>query len=223
MRDPAERLGAGLPGTSNDMQTLRAHPFFSSIHWDTLWTDPPPTLEAGLVKKEHPLAQGHDQNWEDVGAAWDDLVGSTSSDYDEVEWASDGEVPEYTVRSNRCFNTSGPVIPPDKAVDMGPWGESRRPVPVRQATETSVETMARRLAEPIETKQSLPDSPTSGSPSSSSEGSPDENLVPNVGSVNTFSLEQSSPEQPSRSSPNDQERGRDQAKSPVQGHGKPDD
>ncbi|EMD33614.1 hypothetical protein CERSUDRAFT_56613, partial [Gelatoporia subvermispora B] len=44
VRDPAERLGAGPPGSPNDMQALRAHPFFASIKWGALWTDPVPPL-----------------------------------------------------------------------------------------------------------------------------------------------------------------------------------
>ncbi|ETW80952.1 hypothetical protein HETIRDRAFT_319474, partial [Heterobasidion irregulare TC 32-1] len=40
------RLGAGPPGGDHDMAALRAHPFFASIHWQTLWTGPAPPLEA---------------------------------------------------------------------------------------------------------------------------------------------------------------------------------
>ncbi|KAJ7439317.1 kinase-like domain-containing protein, partial [Mycena latifolia] len=47
-----------------------------------------PTFEPGLVKKEQPLAQGQDRNWEDV---WDELVGN--DDIDGIEWSSDAEDP----------------------------------------------------------------------------------------------------------------------------------
>ncbi|PSR71767.1 hypothetical protein PHLCEN_2v12371 [Hermanssonia centrifuga] len=92
VRDPTQRLGAGPPGSANDMQALRAHPFFTPIRWDTLWTDPAPPLEPGLVKKEPP-PEGRTNGvntWEDVGAAWDELVDG-SRDEDEISWASEGE------------------------------------------------------------------------------------------------------------------------------------
>lgn len=84
VRDPAERLGAGLPGSSNSMEALRAHPFFSSINWKTLWTQPAPPLESGLVKREHPLSS-QDHNWEDVGTSWDDIGGDDEGDG--IRWA----------------------------------------------------------------------------------------------------------------------------------------
>jgi 3-phosphoinositide dependent protein kinase-1 len=98
VRNPSERLGAAPSHSKNDMHALRSHPFFASVNWKTLWTDPAPPLEAGLVKKEHhPLTNGKRQNWDDIGAAWDELV--ESSDHgqgsDEIEWASDAERPAY--------------------------------------------------------------------------------------------------------------------------------
>ncbi|KAJ7119473.1 kinase-like domain-containing protein [Mycena epipterygia] len=91
VHNPLERLGAGPPGSSNDPSALKSHAFFASITWTSLWTDATPPIEAGLVKKEHPLAQGHDRNWDDVGAAWDEFVGADSDDSDGIEWASDTE------------------------------------------------------------------------------------------------------------------------------------
>ncbi|KAJ7594723.1 kinase-like protein [Mycena floridula] len=82
VRDPTRRLGA--PGANSDTNGLRSHPFFAQTKWDSLWTDPPPNLEAGLVKND-PAAGG--QQWDDVGAAWDRLVGDDRED--EIEWASD--------------------------------------------------------------------------------------------------------------------------------------
>lgn len=72
------------------MKALRAHPFFASIAWNTLWTDPAPPLEAGLVKRE-PQTNGVNglNGWEDVGAQWDEMV--DGEDGDEMSWASDGE------------------------------------------------------------------------------------------------------------------------------------
>ncbi|KAL1748603.1 kinase-like domain-containing protein [Schizophyllum fasciatum] len=83
--DPAARLGAGSPGSGNDAAALKAHPFFASIDWDTLWTDKAPPHEPGLLKKE-PAVNGVKHATRDVGAMWDELVGG-----DEIEWASDAE------------------------------------------------------------------------------------------------------------------------------------
>jgi len=82
------------------MQALRSHPFFGTVNWETLWTDPAPPLEAGLLKRAgHPLAGARDRNWDDVGATWDDLGGSEDAlDTDEMEWAVDGERPVHEVR-----------------------------------------------------------------------------------------------------------------------------
>nr|GAT57713.1 predicted protein [Mycena chlorophos] len=90
VHDPTLRLGAGPTGSPNDPNALKAHPFFATIVWSSLWTDAAPEIEAGLVKKVHPLGQGEDRNWEDVGAVWDEMVGNDS---DGIEWSSDAEGP----------------------------------------------------------------------------------------------------------------------------------
>ncbi|EKM80833.1 hypothetical protein AGABI1DRAFT_36927, partial [Agaricus bisporus var. burnettii JB137-S8] len=48
VREPAERLGVGSPGSENDIQALKDHHFFTSINWEKIWVCPPPPLEAGL-------------------------------------------------------------------------------------------------------------------------------------------------------------------------------
>ncbi|GJJ06133.1 hypothetical protein Clacol_000322 [Clathrus columnatus] len=50
--DPETRLGSGESGTPNDLTALQTHPFFNSLSWNTLWIDPIPALEPGLIKKE---------------------------------------------------------------------------------------------------------------------------------------------------------------------------
>jgi 3-phosphoinositide dependent protein kinase-1 len=90
VKDPTERLGAGEIGSQHDMQALRSHPFLSSIKWDTLWTDSSPALLPGLVVREHSLSSSNDHNWDDVGAAWDDLVDS-DGDSDGLDWVSEQE------------------------------------------------------------------------------------------------------------------------------------
>ncbi|KAJ7019804.1 kinase-like domain-containing protein [Mycena alexandri] len=87
VHDALKRLGAGPPGTPNDPNALKSHAFFAPIVWTSLWTDPAPPLEAGLVKKEHPDPE---RVWDDIGAAWDELVGS-DDDSDEIEWAADAK------------------------------------------------------------------------------------------------------------------------------------
>jgi 3-phosphoinositide dependent protein kinase-1 len=83
VKHPEERLGAGKSGSANDIQALRSHPFFSTIVWDTLWTEPVPTLETGLVKRIP--EKGEDAKWEEINTAWEELV--ASEDDDEIEWA----------------------------------------------------------------------------------------------------------------------------------------
>lgn len=93
IRNPLERLGAGQPGSSNDMAALKSHPFFESIDWSTLWTISAPPLEPGLVKRERNLpgvsaTEGH--NWDDVGYDWEDMVGIPRGS-DGIPWARDDD------------------------------------------------------------------------------------------------------------------------------------
>ena len=77
-----------------------------------------PPLEPGLVKKEvHPLNGGGQnvQNWEDVGAAWDELV-NEGDDGDELSWASDAEGGELVLPPgarvpNEYFSVQAAVVP----------------------------------------------------------------------------------------------------------------
>ncbi|KAI0267096.1 kinase-like domain-containing protein [Gloeopeniophorella convolvens] len=113
VRDPLERLGAGPPGSAHSMDALRAHPFLASVRWATLWDDPAPPLEVGLVRRE--IAPPGDAEWDDVGAAWDELVGEPPGD-DGIEWAHDAAVPSP---ASVAF-ASPPAVPPE---DIGPHGE----------------------------------------------------------------------------------------------------
>ena len=100
------------------MKALRSHPFFASIDWKTLWSAPAPPLEAGLVKKDPKAAEGR---WDDVGAAWDDLV-DTGRDEDEMSWASDddqgGEV-QFNIVQPTPIRQNGQIE------EVGPMGETR--------------------------------------------------------------------------------------------------
>ncbi|KAH8996399.1 kinase-like protein [Lactarius hatsudake] len=131
VRDPLERLGAGLAGSDYSMDELRAHPFFVSIRWDTLWDDQAPPLETGLVRREPAPAD----EWDDVGATWDELVGPDGSDdEDDEDGSSDG--PHAHAHGHVRIRAPGddgiewapdaqayvspPAIPPE---EIGPHGE----------------------------------------------------------------------------------------------------
>ena len=100
------------------MEALRNHPFFASINWGTLWTDPVPPLEPGLVKKELPKG-ANGERWDDVGASWDALVGDSDPE-DDISWASEGE-------GQDVFAAPGAQAPNGYAYyeDVGPTGELR--------------------------------------------------------------------------------------------------
>lgn len=133
VRDPLERLGAGPPEGEHSMHALRAHPFFASIRWDTLWDDPPPPLDTGLVRREPAPVD----EWDDVGAAWDELVSGPDSgdEYDDDE-SVDGLHPHGNSHAHVRSRVSGddgiewapdaqafvspPAIPPE---EIGPHGE----------------------------------------------------------------------------------------------------
>lgn len=107
------------------MAALRGHPFLSSIKWATLWTDPAPPLEPGLWKKEARALDSSQQDginaWEDLGAAWDDLVDGDELEGDEISWASDGE------GAGTGFRFGNPARPPTgyqyDGEEVGPMGE----------------------------------------------------------------------------------------------------
>jgi len=103
------------------MTALRAHPFFAPINWPTLWTDPAPPLETGLVRREGP--QPGSSDWDDVGQAWDDLVGESSDDdgEDGIGWAPDADGAERDrVRMGARAAYEAGYVPPE---DVGPGGE----------------------------------------------------------------------------------------------------
>ncbi|TCD69268.1 pkb-activating kinase-like protein [Steccherinum ochraceum] len=122
VRDPVQRLGAGPPGSTNDVQSLRSHPFFSSIDWSTLWSDPAPPLEAGLMKKEVGQVNGHPGSpWGDVTQAWDDMI---EAEDDDIGWASDTgpTLAGYALNGSPAGTTL-----PDKLNGelVGPMGETK--------------------------------------------------------------------------------------------------
>ncbi|KDQ57705.1 hypothetical protein JAAARDRAFT_272835 [Jaapia argillacea MUCL 33604] len=236
VRDPTQRLGAGPPGTANDMQALRSHPFFGSINWKTLWKDPAPKLEPGLIKKPPPPPGSVQHSPWDVDASWDNIVnGDGHRDEDEISWASDGDATEYqhsqSSHSHGVPNGNGYAYQHE---DVGPMNEVRWPaahvvdVPERQGDgdadtdglgphealrERENEWERQRslfggrplssLPEPISVPSSdlaARDSYSTGSTTSSSDGSPIEKLSAALEAM-MF------------------DRGRNRAQTPIQGNG----
>jgi 3-phosphoinositide dependent protein kinase-1 len=127
VRDPTQRLGAGSPDSAHSYAALRTHSFFASVSWETLWTDPAPPLEAGLVKKEVPAGdEVEGGQWDNVGEMWDRLVGGNAdvvSGSGEVEvagdgmgWAGDGE--------GTMLHSFKPRRAGGKYAEEGPTGEA---------------------------------------------------------------------------------------------------
>jgi 3-phosphoinositide dependent protein kinase-1 len=116
------------------MEALRSHPFFASIRWETLWDDPAPPLETGLVRREPAPVD----EWDDVGAAWDELVSGPdgSEDEDEDDASVRGSYPHSNAHAHARSRAPGddgiewapdaqayvspPAIPPE---EIGPHGE----------------------------------------------------------------------------------------------------
>jgi 3-phosphoinositide dependent protein kinase-1 len=116
------------------MEALRSHPFFASIRWETLWDDPAPPLETGLVRRESAPVD----EWDDVGAAWDELVSGPdgSEDEDEDNASVEGSHPYGNAHVHARSRAPGddgiewapdaqayvspPAIPPE---EIGPHGE----------------------------------------------------------------------------------------------------
>jgi 3-phosphoinositide dependent protein kinase-1 len=116
------------------MEALRSHPFFTSIRWETLWDDPAPPLETGLVRRESAPVD----EWDDVGAAWDELVSGPdgSEDEDEDDASVKGPHPNGSAHAHARSRAPGddgiewapdaqayvspPAIPPE---EIGPHGE----------------------------------------------------------------------------------------------------
>lgn len=118
------------------MEALRSHPFFASTRWETLWDDPAPPLETGLVKRESAPVD----EWDDVGATWDELVSGPDGSEDEDEDEDDANVESshphgnaHTHARSRAPGDDGiewapdaqayvspPAIPPE---EIGPHGE----------------------------------------------------------------------------------------------------
>ena len=101
------------------MQALRAHPFFTSIDWTKLWTEPAPPLEAGLVKRDASALQAENQRWKDFGVAWDEMLSDKQGrGTDEISWAPEAEVSPFLLGDRRGYDSAT-----QGALEEGPMGE----------------------------------------------------------------------------------------------------
>nr|VWO98149.1 Acetolactate synthase small subunit [Ganoderma boninense] len=122
VREPDQRLGAGSTGSPYDMRALRSHSFFASINWSTLWSDPPPPLEAGLVKKDAPQSSSIS-----IRLEWDALDDNAIEDDDQdelddaVSWTSNGEGTEPNHSPTRANGHTPHEL-------IGPYDERRTEV-----------------------------------------------------------------------------------------------
>jgi 3-phosphoinositide dependent protein kinase-1 len=201
VKSPSERLGGGEPGSSNDMKALKAHPFFASVDWATLWTIAAPAHESGLLKKEPKPANNH---WDDVEYNWDHVVAFPRG-HDEIPWAGE-EDEELDQRTEHGYNSSSSVALEEEIEEEGSSNTSED-VEEKEETET-VHHGGHPPVAPVISPASKPipvpappvqqDLFATGSTTSSSEGSPIEKL----GAALEAAL-----------------RGRGRAQTPLQGNG----
>lgn len=192
------------------MSALRSHPFFESITWATLWTEPAPPIVAGLVQREYPLGPGQDKNWQDVGATWDALVmdDDASPVGDDIDWADDAEGSSLLLRQRQCDTSMSPVdISLVSQVIPGDLDEEH------QGLSGSADSTA---AMPITIPSSVTraESPPSGSPESSSDG--DRSVERVAAGLQTMKLSRFTSDYSEIAV--ERERGRSQAPTPIQGN-----
>jgi len=213
VREPTERLGVGSPGTENDLNALKHHPFFKPINWEKLWTDPVPPLEVGLFKKEHlPPSSSNSTIWDDVEAAWDDIMAE-----DEMAWASDTEGPEcpvpvngYLIAHIRENELLGPT-------DIPPGFQSRRST---GSTIQGIQEIKQQLVREHTGKESP--FAVDHSPATETSSSEDRNIIAVPPATLSVSLLQPTTQAVSSTQDSQEsERGRNSALSPKQGHGLP--
>lgn len=182
VKSPAERLGAGEPGSYNDIKALKAHPFFASIDWASLWTIPAPTLESGLVKKEPKPANN---NWDDVGYNWDHVVSFPRS-HDEIPWAGEEDEDEEVLdqRTEHGDDSSSSAVMEEEA-EAEDSSNASADVEEEQAVEAvhpdnqqpdAPAILPASKPIPVPAPPAQQDQFATGSTTSSSEGSPIEKL-----------------------------------------------
>lgn len=169
VKSPTERLGAGELGRPNDIKALKAHPFFASIDWTSLWTVPPPTLESGLVKKEPKPANNR---WNDVEYNWEHVVAFPRS-HDEIPWAGEEEEEEERTEHGYVMEEETEIEGSSADVEEEPELETVYPNSQLQVA-PSILPASKPIPVPAPPVQQ--DQFATGSTTSSSEGSPIEKL-----------------------------------------------
>ena len=193
--------------------------FFKDIKWETLWSDPAPPMEAGLLKKEHPLSESN----YDVGVAWEKLVGGAEDEDDEVNapWVSDNHELMTSAGALNMYPFAGgggeigplddvpsDVVPPQASPLKGiaPVDETETRGRLGLSVPSpNVTNGIQQSSHPIDisshssgTRDSIV---SSGSASSSSEGSPVGRLNAAIGAISLST---------------EPDRGRDRATTPIQ-------
>ena len=178
---PAERLGGGEPGNSNDMKALKSHPFFAPVDWATLWTVSAPTLDSGLVKKEPKPANN---NWNDVEYDWDHVVTFPRS-HDEIPWVGEEDEGELDQATEHGCNSSSSAVVDEEETEMEGSSNASGDTEEKQEIETmhlGGQQLTASAILPVSEPIPVPAPPTqqdpfaTGSATSSSEGSPIEKL-----------------------------------------------
>ena len=181
VKSPTERLGAGDLGSPNDIKALKAHLFFASVEWATLWTTTAPTIESGLVKKEPKPANNH---WDDVEYNWDHVVAFPRS-HDEIPWAGQEDEEDPDQRTEHGDNSSSSAALEEETEEEE--GSSNASGEAEETGETeTVHSRGQQPPAPVNVPASKPitvpappvqqDVFATGSTTSSSEGSPIEKL-----------------------------------------------
>lgn len=235
VKDPAQRLGAGKPGSGSDISALRSHPFFSIIIWESLWTDPVPPLEPGLVQRTPD--KGSEGRWEDMNEAWDKLIGDDDDDDDdEIEWAKSEPVDKGSdtpleeaqrhplIRQNTASTIHAPAVPigylPSDALQSSPLRESVRMDTISDSSDGSLDA---KVIQEMESLQLHSPQPTPSTLTTQSEENGHGSLDAKV--IREMELFQLHFPQPTTSTLTTQSegngRGRNMALSPVQGNGPP--
>lgn len=111
---------------------------------------------------------GQDQNWDDVGAAWDDIAESEEGESDGIRWADDAVGPAYIVKHHGYRGLQAAV---DEMREE--QGEEDSETVMGHDSPTSLTVTA--VGEPVPIK-SLDLPIETGSTTSSSDGSPIEKL-----------------------------------------------
>ncbi|KAF8064131.1 kinase-like domain-containing protein [Lyophyllum atratum] len=108
--EPEKRLGAGGEGEVNSTRALKAHPFFATVNWNTVWEDPHPPLESGLRLPAEPIPAPESDAELGAQLREERLL---DQDDDEIAWAKDARVAAYLpgLRNANVANGNASISP----------------------------------------------------------------------------------------------------------------